>query len=167
MAEHKPEIIAVPDALPVLPLRDTVLYPEMAAPILVGQPRSLELVNDVLRANRLAVVIAQKNQESTPAQPEDLYRVGTVAVLHELGRSDTTVRLAVQGVVRVRTLDYLQTRPYLVARIEPAREPHEQGVELDALVRIGERRRLPVLTPRIVLPDPHEEPRGAVRSCHA
>jgi ATP-dependent Lon protease len=135
MADHKVEILSVPDALPVLPLRDAVLYPEMASPILIGQPQSLELVSDALRANHLAAVVAQKNPESVPARPEDLFRIGTMALLHELGRSDNTMRLAVQGLVRVRLLDFVQSRPYLVARIELAHEWPESGVEIDALMR--------------------------------
>jgi ATP-dependent Lon protease len=135
MAEERPEIITIPDALPVLPLRDTVLYPEMAVPILVGQPRSIELVNHALRGNRLAAGIAQKNAETVPAPPEELYRVGTVALLHELGRDDKTIRLAVQGIVRIRTIDYIQTEPYLVARVERARDVREHGVEVEAAVR--------------------------------
>jgi ATP-dependent Lon protease len=133
--DKKGELVSIPDALPVLPLRDTVVYPDMAAPILVGQPRSLELVNDVLRGNRLVAVVAQSNPESVPARPEDLFRVGTVGVLHELARTESQVRLAVQGLARVRILDFLQSQPYLVARIDVAREPEEGGVELDALVR--------------------------------
>jgi len=135
MSQSKVETVSIPDALPVLPLRDMVVYPEMAAPILVGQARSIELVNDALRANRLVAIVAQKHAERVPALPEDLYRVGTIAVLHELGRADNAVRLAVQGLARIRTLDFVQTKPYLVARIDPAHDLFEEGVELDALVR--------------------------------
>jgi len=135
MAEETIEDFPIPDALPVLPLRDTVLFPEMATPILIGQPRSLELVNDTLRANRLTAIVAQKNPDTMSAQPDDLYRVGTMAVIHELGRSDSAIRLAVQGLARIRLLDFVQTERYLVARVAPAREAGEGGVELDALMR--------------------------------
>ncbi|MBX3261032.1 MAG: endopeptidase La [Labilithrix sp.] len=135
--ESKVELVSIPDVLPVLPLQDTVLFPDMAAPILVGQPRSFELVNATLRADRLAAIVTQKNAESVPARPEELYRVGTMALLHELGRDAASIRLMAQGLARVRTVDYAHTEPYLVARVEHAPEPREQGVELDALVRKG------------------------------
>jgi ATP-dependent Lon protease len=129
------DIVSIPDALPVLPLRDTVVFPDMAAPVLVGQPRSLDLVNDVFRTNRLVAIVAQKNPEAVPPRPEDLFGVATMSVLHELGRTENAIRLAAQGIVRVRLLEFVRTQPYLVARIQAAREPRERGVELDALVR--------------------------------
>ena len=137
MVAGNAELISIPDVLPVLPVRETVVYPDMAAPILVGQARSLELVNDALRGNRLVAVVAQKSPESVAPGPEDLFRVGTMGILHELGRVGSAVRLAAQGVARVRVLDFIQTQPYLVARIAPAREPGEEGVELTALTRTG------------------------------
>src|SRR5579884_2078742 len=135
MAERSVELVSVPDALPVLPLRDTVVYPDMVAPALVGQARSLELVNDVVRSNRLTAIVVQKSPEIVPARPDDLYRTGTMGMLHELARSENTVRLAIQGLVRIRILEFIQTQPYLVARITPAYELDESGLEMDALVR--------------------------------
>jgi ATP-dependent Lon protease len=115
----KVELVSIPSVLPVLPLRDMVVFPEMAAPVMVGQPRSLELVRDAMKGNRMVVVVAQKNPASAPAQPDDLYGIGTAGLLHELGRTDNAIHLVVQG----------------VARIQPAFEPAEQSVEVDALVR--------------------------------
>jgi len=131
----KVELVSIPDALPVLPLRDMVVFPEMAAPVMVGQPRSLELVREAMKGNRMVAVVAQRNPESVPAQPEDLYGIGTAGVLHELGRAENAIRLVVQGLTRVRIVDFVQRQPYLVARVQPAFEPVEQSVELDALVR--------------------------------
>jgi ATP-dependent Lon protease len=130
-----PHVVTIPDALPILPVRDTVVFPEMAAPILVGQPRSLALVNDILRTNRLIAIVAQKDPDATPARPDELHAIGTMAIVHELGRTENATRLAVQGLARVRVRDVLQTHPYFVARVEPLREPGEAGVEIDALVR--------------------------------
>ncbi len=135
MAENGRSANAIPDVLPVLPLRDSVVYPDMAAPILAGQPRTIELVNDVLETNHLVACVAQKNPDSIPARPHDLYRVGTMGILHELARSENALRLAVQGVTRIRILEFTQTQPYLIARVEPAHEPDEEGIELDALIR--------------------------------
>jgi ATP-dependent Lon protease len=131
-----PEDFAIPDALPVLPLRDVVVLPLTAVPLGVAQPRSVRLVDDVMRGNRLLVLVAQRDAKAEPATPEDLHRVGTVGVIHQLGRvPDGRVRLLVQGIERVRLLDWIGTEPYLVARIEVARDQTAQATEVDALRR--------------------------------
>jgi ATP-dependent Lon protease len=127
--------VGVPDVLAVLPLRDTVVYPEMAAPVLVGQARSIELVDDALKAGRLVALVTQKNAEMIAHGAEDLFRVGTMAAIYELGRTDESVRLVVQGIERIRVLELIRTQPYLVARVEPAPEREETGIELDALLQ--------------------------------
>jgi ATP-dependent Lon protease len=125
----------IPDALPVLPLSDVVIFPMTAVPLAVGQARSLRLVDDVMRGNRLLALVAQREAKAEPA-PEDLHRVGTVGVIHQLARvPDGSVRLMIQGLERVRLLDWISTEPYLVARIEPARELVDQAEEVDALRR--------------------------------
>ncbi len=125
-----------PDVLPVLPLREMVVYPTMVAPILVGQERSVKLVNDVITSNRLVALVAQQNVGPRPAQPDDLYRVGTMALIHEISvAQDNTLRIAVQGLERVRLRDFVRTEPYLVARVQRAPEVQDAGVELEALIR--------------------------------
>jgi ATP-dependent Lon protease len=123
----------IPDALPVLPLRDAVLFPLTATPLAVAQPRSVRLVDDVMRGNRLLALVAQRDPKVEPAKPEDLYRVGTVGVIHQLARApDGSVRLMVQGLERIRLLDFIATEPYLIARIEAARDQTVQATEVDA-----------------------------------
>ncbi|MGH7319944.1 MAG: LON peptidase substrate-binding domain-containing protein, partial [Candidatus Rokuibacteriota bacterium] len=127
---------AIPDALPVLPLRDAVVFPLTAVPLAVGQPRSVRLVDDVMRGNRLLALVAQRDANVEPATPADLHGVGTVGVIHQLARSpDGSVRLMVQGIERIRLLDWIGTEPYLVARIEAARDQTAQTTEVDALRR--------------------------------
>jgi ATP-dependent Lon protease len=131
-----PGDFAVPDALPVLPLRDAVVLPLTALPLAVGQPRSVRLVDDVMRGNRLLALVAQRDAKTEPAALEDLHRMGTVGVIHQLARApDGSVRLMVQGLERVRLLDFVSTEPYLVARIQAAPEPSVQTTEGDALRR--------------------------------
>jgi ATP-dependent Lon protease len=131
-----PGDFAIPDALPVLPLRDAVVFPLTAVPLAVAQPRSVRLVDDVMRGNRLLVLVAQRDVKAEPAMPENLHRVGTVGMIHQLGRvPDGRVRLLVQGIERVRLLDWIGTEPYLVARIEVARDQTAQATEVDALRR--------------------------------
>jgi ATP-dependent Lon protease len=126
--------VVVPDALPVLPLRDAVVLPLTMVPLGVGQPRSVRLVDDVMRGNRLVALVAQPDPKVEAAALGDLYRVGTVGMIHQLMRApDGSVRLMVQGVERIRLLDLVGTEPYLVARVEVSREPTVADTETDAL----------------------------------
>jgi ATP-dependent Lon protease len=126
----------VPDALPILPLRDAVVFPLTAVPLAVGTPRSVRLVDDVMRGNRLLALVAQRDPQAEPATLADLHGVGTVGMIHQLARvPDGSVRLMVQGIERVRLLDLVGSEPYLVARVEVAREPTAPATEVDALRR--------------------------------
>jgi len=123
----------IPDALPVLPLRDTVVLPLTAVPLAVVQPRSVRLVDDAMRGNRLLALVAQRDAKVEAATPADLHRMGTVAVIHQLARApDGSIRIMVQGIERVRLLDWIGTEPYLVARLEVARDQIDQATEVEA-----------------------------------
>jgi ATP-dependent Lon protease len=125
-----------PDTLPILPLRGVVVYPQTAVPLTVGQPRSIRLVDDVVAGDKLIGLVASRNPELETPGPEDLYLVGTLATVHRMLRApDGTVRLLVQGMERFRVDAFIQTEPYLKARISLVPETMEEGLELDALAR--------------------------------
>ena len=125
-----------PDVLPILPLRGVVVYPHTAVPLTVGQPRSIKLVDDVVAGDKLVGLLASKDPELETPGPNDLYRIGTIAIIHRLLRApDGTVRLLVQGVDRFRVGEFVEKEPYLTARVELAPEKVEQGLEIDALAR--------------------------------
>ncbi|MGH7278700.1 MAG: endopeptidase La, partial [Candidatus Rokuibacteriota bacterium] len=127
------QVTTTPDALPVLPLRDLVVFPMAVAPLAVGQPRSVRLVDEVMRGNRLVALVTQRTDTTEPAQPDDLHRVGTMAAIHQLARRpDGTLQLLVQGMERVRLLDFVSTEPYLVARVQGAPDRAASSVEADA-----------------------------------
>jgi len=126
----------LPDALPVLPLRETVTYPETLTPLAVGQERSIKLVNDVLSGNRLLAMVASKDPANDAPGPDDLYDVGVAgSVARMMKMPDGTLRILVQGGERVRITDYVTEQPYLVARIEPVPDVVEPSPELEALAR--------------------------------
>jgi ATP-dependent Lon protease len=126
--------VAIPDALPVLPLRESVVFPLTAMPLAVGQPRSLKLVDDVMRGNRLLALVAQQDANTEPANPEDLYRVGSVGMIHQMARApDGSVRLMVQGLERIKIREWISREPYLVARIEAAPDVTGDATETEAL----------------------------------
>jgi ATP-dependent Lon protease len=126
----------LPDALPVLPLRDTVTFPETLTPLAVGQERSVQLVNDVLGTNRMLVMVASRDPEKEEPGPADLYDVGVVgAVARMVKIPDGSLRILVQGMQRVKLGDYLAEQPYLVARITELPDVSEPSPELEALSR--------------------------------
>jgi ATP-dependent Lon protease len=131
-----PGDITIPDVLPVLPLRDAVVFPVTAVPLTVGQPRSIALVDDVMRGNRLLALVAQRDGKPEPG-PADLHAIGTVGLIHQLVRmGDGTVRLMVQGLERIRILDWVRTEPYMVGRVAPAPDTTGDATEeTDALRR--------------------------------
>lgn len=132
-AESSP---VIPDALPVLPLINTVVVPMAVVPLVIGQERSIKLVDEVMRTNRLVALVAQSNPEARPAGPDDLYRIGTAAIIHRLRRQpDGTLQIILQGLERIRILDFLHTEPFLVARVERAPEQTANTTEIEALRR--------------------------------
>ena len=103
------------------------MLPLTAVPLAVGQPRSVRLVDDVMRGNRLLALVAQRDPKAEASAPEDLHRIGTVGMIHQLLRApDGSVRLMVQGIERIRLLDFVGTEPYLVARVEMFREQTDE-----------------------------------------
>ncbi|HET8862100.1 MAG TPA: endopeptidase La [Solirubrobacterales bacterium] len=126
----------LPDALPVLPLRETVTFPETLTPLAVGQERSIKLVDDVLGANRMLVMVASRDPEDEEPGPEDLYDVGVVGVVARMLKvPDGTLRILVQGTQRVRLGPYVAEEPYLVARIAELPDVVDESPELEALSR--------------------------------
>ena len=128
----------VPDQVPILPLRDTVLFPQSALPLGAGRESSVRLLEDVVRGNRLIGVFTQRDASTEDPQEADLHRIGTLATVHKiLKQPDGTVRLVVQGLHRIRIVEMAQVRPYLVARIaeEPELSPPAGDLETEALAR--------------------------------
>ncbi len=126
----------LPEALPVLPLRETVTFPDTLIPLAVGQERSIKLVDDVLGASRTLVMVASKDPEDDEPDPDKLYEVGVVGVVARMLKiPDGTIRILVQGGERVRIGPYVAEKPYLVARIETMPDVVEESPELEALSR--------------------------------
>ncbi|MBA3640257.1 MAG: endopeptidase La [Acidobacteria bacterium] len=130
------EPIAAIRTLPVLPLRGTVVFPLTVVPLAAAQPRSLRLIDQVMSGDRTALLVMQKDAEQEGAGPDDIYRVGTIATIHQMMRvPDGSVRLAVQGTERARILDFVAEEPYLQARVELDPETIEESIEVQALTR--------------------------------
>ena len=128
--------VKLPDVLPILPLRGLVVYPQTGVPLTIGQPRSIRLVDDVVVGDRMIGLIASKDSELENPGPENLYQIGTAALIHRLFRApDGTIRLLVQGISRFKVTEYTSLEPYLQAKVEAYPETQEEGLEVDALAR--------------------------------
>ena len=124
------------EEFPVLPLRDTVIYPHMVAPLFVGRDRSLKAVEAALAGDQRLVVIAQRGEEMEDPGGDDLYPVGTEVVIgRKLHMPDGTTSIWVQGQRRVKLVRYTQMQPYMAAEVSPVQETCEMGLSTEALMR--------------------------------
>src|SRR6266542_3427442 len=129
--------VVVPDELALLPLRDTVLFPQSILPLAAGRPSSLNLIEDAVRGGHLIGVFTQRDPATEEPQGADLYRIGTLAAIHKvLKQPDGTVRLIVQGLARVRLVEVTQVRPYLKARVEEPSEAPPPAADLETEARV-------------------------------
>ena len=126
----------LPPALPVLPLKEMVAYPDTLTPLAVGQERSVKLIDDVLSGERTLVLAASRDPEIEEPGPDQLYDVGVAGVVARMLKvPDGTIRILVQATERVRLGEFIAERPYLVARIEQLPDEVEPSPELEALTR--------------------------------
>ena len=127
--------ISVPNEISILPLRGTVLFPDLILPIMVGRKRSVRLIDEAMDSDRIIGVITQKRSEIEDPKETDLYSVGVAAlILRMIREMDGSQRVIVQGVSRIRVKEYIQRDPYYKARIDSLEETVVQGVEIDALM---------------------------------
>ena len=124
------------DDLPVLPLRGVVVYPMMWLPLPIGQRRSVRLVEDNLPENRIIALVTSRDEDVEKPSPDQIREIGTAAQVHRVLRTpDGTMRLLVQGLERIRILEYVQEQPYLRARVEIIPEIMEENIETEAIMR--------------------------------
>ena len=130
--------LVIPAELPVLPLRDTVLFPNSFMPLAVAREASVHLIDDATAMGRMIGVFTQREASVEEPLQEDLYPIGTATHIHKMFKlPDGSLRLIVQGLARVRLDRIVQTRPYLRALVTPADEQlrDEDHLEIDALQR--------------------------------
>ncbi len=126
----------LPEVLPVLPLRNTVLFPLVVTPMLVTTDRARRLVEDAVAGRRVLVAVAAKSPDIKEPGPDDLHQLGTIVrVLRVVTSEDGDQRIWVQGMRRVRIGAYESTEPYLSARAELLYDRLQPGIEIEALHR--------------------------------
>jgi len=135
MKASKNKRVNLPDIISVLPLRDAVLYPELMIPLVVGRDRSVKLIEDSIKSDNIIGLVTQKDPKIEEPKNEDLYSVGTTALITKMIRMpDSTLRVIVQGLSRFRIESFLQTAPYYLAKVEIIDEPDDKSLEIEALV---------------------------------
>ncbi|MCI0493970.1 endopeptidase La, partial [candidate division KSB1 bacterium] len=128
--------MAIPEELPILPLRDVVIYPAMVSPLIVARPKSVQLVEDVMKSTRVIGLVAQKSPEIDDPDFSSIFKVGTAASLLKMLRfPDGSIRILIQGLERIRVLKLVQSEPYLKAKIKLLLDIEDDDVELSALTR--------------------------------
>lgn len=136
--ETSDEAIKIPDVLPVLPLKDTVVFPYIILPLSVGRDKSVLAVDRALAESRVIMLVAQRDPALDNPGENELYPVGTAAVIMRMLKlPDGRIRILVQGLSRARVHHLSQTEPYLQAKIEPIEEPRlpPGTLEVEALLR--------------------------------
>jgi len=124
--------------LPILPVRDTVLFPNAILPLTVGRESSLRLVNELKEDERFIAVVSQRDPRVDNPQPVDLYPIGTAAYIHKIIKlPNQSLFVFVEGLQRIAVLEVIQQEPYLRARVRQLGDglPTEKGSDFEALVR--------------------------------
>jgi len=136
LAEERQDELTFPATLPVLPLKDTVVFPESVTPLAIGQERSVKLVEDVVSGERTLALVTVKNEDAEHPGWDDLYRIGTAATIHKMIKvPDGTLRILVQGLRRIGLDRPMQEDPYLIGEFVEMPDELEETREVEALTR--------------------------------
>ncbi len=130
------DVRALPEILPLIPLRDLILFPNLVVPLFVGRERSIHALEESMRQGHLVALVTQKEAETQDPAIEDIYEIGCAAsIMQELKLPDGTAKALVEGQQRIRIMEVVQTDPFFLVRVEPIEESAEADVETKALMR--------------------------------
>src|SRR5215813_5420373 len=136
--EGKASQVEIPEVLPLLPIRDIVIYPYMMLPLFVGRDVSIRAVEESLSRDRLIFLVSQRNSSEENPNSADIHRVGTIAsIMRMLKLADGRVKILVQGLSKGEVDVYLRERPFFEVKIRKVIEPtlSEVPIEVEALMR--------------------------------
>lgn len=138
LIEEQNQKLHIPAKLPVLLLRDIVIFPYMIAPLFVGREKSKNAIDQSLSTNRMILLLTQKDMEIEDPKREDVYEMGTVAlIMRMLKLPDGRVRILAQGLIRARIESFEEDGPYITAKLQVVHEPEkaDKTLEAEALIR--------------------------------
>jgi ATP-dependent Lon protease len=154
---EKEKEVEIPDNVPVLPVRDIVVFPYMILPLFVGREMSIKAIEHSLNTNRMVLLLTQKDMNIENPKPEDLYSVGAVGIIMRMLKlPDGRVKILVQGLSKARTKKYSQTEPFFQANIEKIieKKPDVLSIEDEAQMRtVKEQLDKSVSLGKTILPD--------------
>jgi len=154
--ENKPSQVEIPEILPLLPIRDIVIYPYMMLPLFVGRDVSIRAVEEALSRDRLIFLVSQMNSSEENPAPADIHRVGTIAsIMRMLKLADGRVKILVQGLSKGEVDTYLRERPFFEVKIRKVIEPTlaEVPIEVEALMRTAKEKIEPILNLKNLPPE--------------
>src|SRR2546426_594029 len=123
-------------SLPLLPLRDIIVFPHMVVPLFVGREKSIAALDQAMAKDKEIVLAAQKKAKTNEPTPEDIFPVGTIGVIIQLLRlPDGTVKVLVEGKRRARIRRFVDQEKFFLVEAEEIVEPAERSVEVEALMR--------------------------------
>ena len=126
----------IPDILPLIPLRDIILFPNLVVPLFVGRERSIKALEAAMREGHHVALATQKTADTQDPGADDIYEIGCIAsIMQELKLPDGTAKALVEGQQRFRILEYVQTEPYFLVRVEMIEESTGTDAEGEALMR--------------------------------
>jgi ATP-dependent Lon protease len=153
----KEKEMEIPDILPVLPVRDIVVFPYMILPLFVGRDASIKAIDHALNTNRMVLLLSQRDMNVENPSPEELYSTGTICmIMRMLKLPDGRVKILVQGLNKAKAVKFIQNDPFFTAEIEKTVEdyPVEMSIENEAIIRnVKEQMDKVISLGRTVLPD--------------
>jgi ATP-dependent Lon protease len=134
--EESLETVELPEVMPILPLRGTVIFPFMIVPLVVGRKSSIKLIDDAIRGDRIIGLFAQKDPETEDPTTDDIYGVGTAGmILKMLRMPDGSARIMVQGITRLAVEEFVEVAPYFKAKTKRLESPETKTTKIEALQR--------------------------------
>ena len=128
-----PQNVEIPDQLPLLPVRDIVVFPYMVLPLFVGREMSIKAIEAALAGNRMLFLATQKALDVENPQPNDIHATGTVGIIMRMLKlPDERIKILVQGLSKAKIVDYIQTDPYYSVRIDKIMESKATGSNLES-----------------------------------
>jgi ATP-dependent Lon protease len=152
-----PQNVEIPEQLPLLPVRDIVVFPYMVLPLFVGRDMSIKAIEAALAGNRMIFLATQKALDVENPQPDDIHTIGTVGIIMRMLKlPDERIKILVQGLSKAKIADYIQTDPYYSVRIDKIVESKATGssLEIEAVMRtVKEQIERIVSLGKVLIPD--------------
>ena len=127
--------LLIPKELPILPLRNSVMFPHTVMPLVVGRDRSVKLIKEVINSHKIIGVIAQKDAKSEEPKMKDLFTYGTAAaIIKTSSLSDNSLSVIVQGIARIKIIELISDEPFYVAKVDVLEDENGKDVETEALL---------------------------------